>query len=59
MKSVEQSPVKIGIVGCGRATTELHLPALQFVPGAKVAALADSDPATLITPFDGSKSNGA
>jgi myo-inositol 2-dehydrogenase/D-chiro-inositol 1-dehydrogenase len=42
-KSVEQKPVKIGIVGCGRATTSLHLPALRFVPGAQVVALADSN----------------
>jgi myo-inositol 2-dehydrogenase / D-chiro-inositol 1-dehydrogenase len=47
MTSAEQPPVKIGIIGCGRATTELHLPALQFVAGAKVVALADSDPDAL------------
>jgi len=39
----EQSPINIGIVGCGRATSVLHLPALQFVPEAKVVALADPD----------------
>lgn len=43
MKLDEKPPIKIGIVGCGRATTVLHLPALQFVPGAKVVALADTD----------------
>lgn len=43
MKFDEKPPIKIGIVGCGRATTVLHLPALQFVPGAKVVALADPD----------------
>ncbi len=47
MKTDEKPPVKIGIVGCGRATTVLHLPALQFVPGAKVVALADPDPGPL------------
>jgi myo-inositol 2-dehydrogenase/D-chiro-inositol 1-dehydrogenase len=43
MKLDEKPPINIGIVGCGRATTFLHLPALQFVTGAKVVALADSD----------------
>ncbi len=43
MKFDEKPPINIGIVGCGRATTVLHLPALQFVPGAKVVALADPD----------------
>ncbi len=47
MKSDKKLPVRIGIVGCGRATTVLHLPALQFVPGAKVVALADPDPEAL------------
>jgi myo-inositol 2-dehydrogenase/D-chiro-inositol 1-dehydrogenase len=47
MKSAEQIPVKIGIIGSGRATTSLHLPALQFVPGAQVVALADPDQAAL------------
>jgi len=41
VKTVEHVPLRIGIVGCGRATTGLHLPALQFVPGAQVVALAD------------------
>jgi len=35
--------VRIGIVGCGRATEDLHLPALRRVRGAEVAALADTD----------------
>jgi myo-inositol 2-dehydrogenase/D-chiro-inositol 1-dehydrogenase len=43
MKFDEKHPINIGIVGCGRATTVLHLPALQFVPGVKVVALADPD----------------
>ncbi len=47
MKSDEKLPVRIGMVGCGRATTVLHLPALQFVPGAKVVALADPNPEAL------------
>jgi predicted dehydrogenase len=33
----------LGIIGCGRATQELHLPALRFVPAIRVAALADVD----------------
>lgn len=40
-------PVKIGIVGCGRVTTSIHLPALRFVPAARVVALSDSDPEAL------------
>lgn len=47
MKPVELHPVRIGIIGCGRATTTLHLPALQCVSNAKVVALADSDPEAL------------
>jgi len=37
----------IGIVGCGRAAMDLHLPALRQLPGARVVALADADPAAL------------
>ena len=33
----------VGIIGCGRATAELHLPALARVPGLRVAALCDTD----------------
>jgi myo-inositol 2-dehydrogenase / D-chiro-inositol 1-dehydrogenase len=43
MNSAEHSPVRIGIVGSGRATSTLHMPALRFVPGAQVVALADPD----------------
>jgi predicted dehydrogenase len=35
--------VRIGVVGCGRAASSLHLPALARVPGARIVALADSD----------------
>ena len=35
--------VRLGIVGCGRATTTLHLPALASVPEIRVAALADTN----------------
>ena len=47
MRSDVRPPVRIGIVGCGRVTTSIHLPALRFVPSAKVVALADSDPEAL------------
>ena len=39
--------LRIGIVGCGRAAGELHLPALTRVPGVAVTALSDVDPARL------------
>lgn len=39
--------VRIGVVGCGRAATSLHVPALARVPGTAVVALADSDPERL------------
>jgi myo-inositol 2-dehydrogenase/D-chiro-inositol 1-dehydrogenase len=39
--------VGIGVVGCGRAATTLHLPALARVPDAKVVALSDVDPQRL------------
>ncbi|MGD2128220.1 MAG: Gfo/Idh/MocA family oxidoreductase [Lysobacterales bacterium] len=35
----------IGVVGCGRAATELHLPALQSLPEARIVAVADAEPA--------------
>ena len=41
--------VRIGIVGCGRATASLHVPALARVRGATVVALADRDPVSLET----------
>lgn len=43
MKSKESRCLRIGMVGGGRATRTLHLPALQAVPGVEVAALADPD----------------
>lgn len=39
--------IVLGIIGCGRATRRLHLPALQTLPMIKVAALADVDPSAL------------
>ncbi len=35
--------LRLGIVGCGRVTRQLHLPALRFVPALKVVAVADVD----------------
>lgn len=37
----------IGIVGCGRATETLHLPALRRVGRARVVAVCDEDPSAL------------
>jgi predicted dehydrogenase len=45
--SARQADVRIGIVGCGRAASDLHVPAIRRVAGATVVALADSDPARL------------
>ncbi|MEO8485099.1 MAG: Gfo/Idh/MocA family oxidoreductase [Betaproteobacteria bacterium] len=39
--------VRLGIVGCGRATSTLHLPALASVRSIEVAALCDDHGATL------------
>ena len=35
--------VKLGIIGCGWATANLHLPALRRIPGYAVVALSDMD----------------
>jgi myo-inositol 2-dehydrogenase / D-chiro-inositol 1-dehydrogenase len=42
-----QADIRIGIVGCGRAATSLHVPALRGLAGATIVALADSDPGRL------------
>lgn len=39
--------VRIGFVGCGRVTNELHLPALKQLRGAEIVGLADTDPDAL------------
>ncbi len=44
--------LRLGIVGCGRVTRELHLPALRFVPALTVAAVADVDAQRLNTVAD-------
>jgi len=36
------TPVRLAIVGCGRVTTELHLPALAKIPEIDVVAVCDS-----------------
>jgi len=47
MMGKENTPVKLGIVGCGWVTETLHLPALRGVTHAKVVAVADGDPERL------------
>jgi predicted dehydrogenase len=37
----------VGVIGCGRATVALHLPALSRLPGLRVTALCDSNAARL------------
>jgi len=39
------APLRIGFLGCGRATATLHLPALRRVDAVEVVALADVDEA--------------
>lgn len=39
--------VRVGIVGCGRATATLHAPAIETLEGVRIAALADTDPGAL------------
>lgn len=41
MPSLNQSPVALGIAGCGEVTCAKHLPALQHVPQIRVVAVAD------------------
>lgn len=41
------TPLGLGIIGCGRVTRTLHLPALAGVPAIRVAALCDLDPRAL------------
>ena len=37
----KRSALKLGIIGCGRAASQLHLPALRHVPEIEVVRLAD------------------
>ena len=38
-------PLRLGIAGCGRIASSIHLPILAGIPEAKVIALAEPDPA--------------
>ena len=40
-------PLRLGFVGCGRATTDIHLQVVRGLPEIEVAALADPEPAAL------------
>lgn len=41
--TLEGSALRVGIVGCGYATTDRHLPALRRIGEAEVVAVADTD----------------
>jgi len=41
------SVVKVGILGCGQIVQKVHLRILRHLPGVRVAALAERDPAKL------------
>lgn len=43
MRINRSTSVKLGVIGCGRATETLHLPALRYLPDAEVLAVADID----------------
>ena len=45
--SIESHRYNLGIVGCGRATANLHLPALARIPNVRVTAIADVDKGAL------------
>ncbi len=45
------NPIRLGIIGYGRATRVHHLPALRRLPQFEVAALADIDPEARIEGF--------
>jgi len=40
-------PLSIGLIGCGRVATGFHLPALRRLKGVVIGGIADSDPAAL------------
>ena len=48
------APLRVGFIGCGRATEVLHLPALARVPSLRVVAATDTDPAALARVASGS-----
>ncbi|MDA0321588.1 MAG: Gfo/Idh/MocA family oxidoreductase [Verrucomicrobia bacterium] len=37
------APLQVGVIGCGHAAVELHLPALKTISGVTLAAVADLD----------------
>ncbi len=39
------SPVRVGVIGCGATATAVHLRVLRRLPGVRVTAVADPDPA--------------
>jgi myo-inositol 2-dehydrogenase/D-chiro-inositol 1-dehydrogenase len=43
MSTGHNEKLKLGIIGCGWATANLHLPALRRIPGYAVVALVDRD----------------
>jgi myo-inositol 2-dehydrogenase/D-chiro-inositol 1-dehydrogenase len=47
MRAGASQAVRIGFIGCGRATDQLHLPALKSLQGVEVVGLADTDPDAL------------
>jgi predicted dehydrogenase len=38
-----EEPLRLGLVGCGRLAERAHLPAIDAIPGARLAAVADPD----------------
>lgn len=47
MMAHTNTPLKLGVIGCGRVTETRHLPALRSLSDAEVVAVADSDAARL------------
>lgn len=45
--TADDDRLRVGFVGCGRATERLHLPALQKIPGVEVVAVSDIDAGAL------------
>lgn len=41
------NPLRIGVLGCGRIALGTHLPLLSAIPGVKLTAVAEPDPALL------------
>lgn len=50
----DRPALRLGIIGCGRATRELHLPAIARVSGIEAVALADTNPTALAAAADAS-----